>query len=139
MKRLVTEYHALNIKTLARGGYLYSFSRFEWVWRTKGIQAATVSITMLKDSLHIMFPFGNDRVLQAVKLTYSFGPRGGKLSWFQCPTCRRRVGVLYHQSRMPFRCRICCALAYPSQYRSHGHSYGRHHRCLGDQGKERLI
>lgn len=34
MKGLVTQYHALNIKELARGGWLYAFSKYDWVWRS---------------------------------------------------------------------------------------------------------
>ena len=51
---------------------------------------------------------GSEGVRQKVQLTYSLGPRGGKRPWFACPTCRRRVGVLYHANGLPFRCRTCC-------------------------------
>ena len=50
MKSLVTQYHALNILDLARGGYLYPFSKYDWVWRTnKGTNQTTVTITVLTD------------------------------------------------------------------------------------------
>src|SRR4249920_371230 len=107
MKPLVTQYHALNINELARGGWLYPFSKYDWVWRTnKGAHQTTATITVLKDSLQLLFAMGiHQRVLQDVQLTYSLGPRGGQRTWFRCPTCPRRVGVLYHANGLPFRCR----------------------------------
>ncbi len=140
MKPLVTQYHALNIKELARGLWLYPFSQYDWVWLTnKGTQETSVPITVLKDALQLVFPMGAERVLQTVRLTYSTGPRGGKRPWFVCPTCQRRVGVLYHADGLPFRCRTCCDLAYPSQYRSRDQSYGRQHRCVSDRERDRLM
>ena len=130
MKRLVTEYYALDIRELA-SGWLYPFSRYDWVWRTrKGAQKTIVTITVLKDSLQLMFETRTQRITQTVRLTYSTGPRGGKRPWFVCHGCQRRVGILYHAAELPVRCRICCDLAYPSQYVSRDQSYGRHHRCL---------
>ena len=80
MKSLVTEYHALNILDLARGGYLYPFSRYDGVWRTnKGAHQTTVTITVVTDALQLVFPmYGVENVLQRVQLTNSVGPRGGK-------------------------------------------------------------
>jgi hypothetical protein len=140
MKRLVTQYHALNIRELARGPWLYPFSTYDWVWRTnKGAHQTTVTITVLTDALQLVFPmYGAERVLQGVRLTYTIGPRGGRRSWFACPTCPRRVGVLYHADGLPFRCRTCCALAYPSQYRSRDQSYGRQPRMVSHREQDRL-
>lgn len=139
MKQLVSGFHAFDIKVLARAGYLYPFSQYDWVWRTaKGTQQSRVAITVLQDSLQVVFPMGTQRVHQAIQLTYSLGPQGGKRPWFACPTCQRRVGVLYHADGLPFRCRTCCDLAYPSQYRSRGQSYGRQHRMVSNGERVRL-
>ena len=139
MKRLVTEFHALDINELARGWWLYRFSRYDWVWRTqKGTQGTSVSVTVLQDSLQLVFVTRTQRMTQAVQLTYSMGPRGGKRPWFVCHGCQRRVGILYHAAGLPFRCRICCDLAYPSQYVSRDQSYGRRHRCLSRSEEGRL-
>ena len=132
MKALVTQYHALNINELARGGWLNPFSKYDWVWRTDtGTQAATVTIVVLTDAVELVFTmYGSEGVHQKIQLTYSLGPQSGTRTWFSCPTCRRRVGVLYHASGLPFRCRTCCKLAYPSQYRSRNQSYGCQFRML---------
>ena len=140
MKLLVTQYRALSILELARGGWLYPFSKYDWVWWTnKGTDQTVVTVTVLTDALQLLFPmYGSGRVLQDVRLTYSNGPRGGKRPWFVCPTCARRVGMLYHANSLPFRCRICCKLAYPSQYESRDQSYGRQHRMMSDREQERF-
>ena len=38
---------------------------------------------------------------------------GGNRLWFECPQCRRRVGVLY--GCKVFSCRYCKNLNYPAQ------------------------
>jgi len=139
MKSLVTQYHALSITELARGGWLDPFCTYDWVWRTnKGAHQTTVAITVVTDALQLVFPMGGGRVRQEIRLTYSTGPHGGKRSWFVCPTCRRRIGVLYHANGLPFRCRTCCKLAYPSQYQSRNQSYGRQARMVSHQERNRL-
>ena len=139
MKRLVTEFHALDINELARGWWLYPFSKYDWVGRNqKETQETSVSITVLHDSLQLVFGTRTQCLTQTVRLTYSIGPRGGKRPWFVCHGCQRRVGVLYYTTERPFRCRICCDLAYPSQYVSRDQSYGRQHRCLSRAEESRL-
>ena len=60
MKRLVSEFHALDINELARGGWLDPFSTYDWVWRTnKGAHQTTVTITVLTDALQLLFPMGD--------------------------------------------------------------------------------
>ena len=124
MKHLMSQFHALNIKGLARGGYLYPFARYVWVWRTnKGAHQTTVTIMVLTDALDLVFPMcGIAVVHQKVQLTYSLGPRSGKRPSFVCPTCPRRVGVLYHVNGLPFRCQ----------------SYGRQARMVSHREWDRL-
>lgn len=140
MKALVTQYHALDIKELARGGWLDPYFKYDWVWRTdKGAHQTTVTITALVDALELVFTmYGSAGVHQRVELTYSLGPQGGKRQWFTYPTCQRRVGVLYHANGLPFRCRTCCKLAYPSQYQSRNQSYGRQARMVSYRERDRL-
>lgn len=129
MKPLVSGFHALHINELARLP-LIPFSKLEWICRAQNGTAVTVPITVLPDALELLFPLGAERALETVPLTYSHGPRGGKRPWFVCPTCRQRVGVLYHAPARPFLCRRCYGLAYPSQYQSRDQRYGRRHRMV---------
>lgn len=131
MKALVTQFHALNVTQLNRGGWLYPNTTYEWVWRTnKGSSIEAVKITALESAVELSIPVESTRMLQRVALIYSTGPHGGKRPWFTCPRCQRRVGILYHAPFRPFFCRRCCNLAYPSQYQSRDQSYGRRHRMV---------
>ena len=139
MKDLVTQYHALDIKVLARGNYLYPFCSFEWVWRSKkDRQAVSVGITILDGILQLICPTNPQQAHQDIRLTYSLGSTGGERPWFACPACQRQVGVLYHTPGLPFRCRQCHGLAYPSQYNSKRHGHGRSHRLVTQRDRERL-
>ena len=130
MKPLVSGFHALQINELVRLP-LTPFTKLEWICRTQdGVSTVTVPITVLQDALELLFPLGALKALQTVRLKHSLGYRGGKRLWFVCPTCARRVGALYHQNGLPFRCRICYGLAYPSQYQARNRSYGRQHQYL---------
>lgn len=40
---------------------------------------------------------------------------GGSRPWFACPTCSRRVALLYLTSSTGFACRLCAGAAYTSQ------------------------
>lgn len=95
-------------------------------------------LTCMRRNAEARFGTRTQRLTQTVRLTYSIGPCGGKRPWFVCHGCQRRVGVLYYATERPFRCRICCDLAYPSQYVSRDQSYGRQHRCLSFSEKSRL-
>lgn len=131
MKALVTQFHALNVTQLNRGGWLYPNTTYEWVWRTnKGSSIEAVQITALESAVELSIPVESTRMLQRVSLIYSTGPHGGKRPWFTCPQCQRRVGILYHAPFHPFFCRRCCNLAYPSQYQSRDQSYDRRHRMV---------
>lgn len=138
MKQLVTDYHALSMKELGRG-WLFPFSRFEWVWRTKKTEITVVTVTVLEHSLRVSYPMGPTRVHQEIHLTHSAGPHGGKRPWFRCPTCQQRIGILYHAAGLPFRCRTCCDLAYPSQYQSRDRSYGRGYRAADYRERDQLV
>ncbi len=131
MKALVSQFHALNVTQLNRGGWLYPNTTYEWVWRTnKGTSIEAVKVTALESAVELSIPLGLTRMLQRVSLIYSAGPHGGKRPWFACPQCQRRVGILYHAPSLPFFCRRCCNLAYPSQYQSRERSHGRRHRMV---------
>ncbi len=140
MKSLVTQYHPFNIKDFARRWWFYPFCKYDWVWRThKGTHQTSATITTLKDSLQRVYRMDAQCVLQGIQLTYSIGPRGGTRPWCACPTCQRRVGMLYHVNGLPFRCRTCCELAYPSQYRSRDQNYSCQLLGLSHREWDRLM
>lgn len=140
MKRLVTEAFPLDIRQLARENQLVPWSTFERVWRRdRSSQQARVRVTVLEEALQITYPRGSPLVQQTIQLTYSSGSQGGTRPWFLCPACQQRVGIVYYQVGLPFRCRRCSDLAYRSQYPSRDCSYSKQHRLLGRLGKARIL
>lgn len=88
MKPLVTQYyHALNIRDLARGGHLFPYSRYDWVWRTnKGAHQTTVTITVLTNAFELVFPmYGLAGIHQRVRLTYRSGLEAGSAPGLYAP------------------------------------------------------
>ncbi|MFC1844045.1 hypothetical protein ACFLZ5_04585 [Thermodesulfobacteriota bacterium] len=55
-----------------------------------------------------------DRFSQKIELTQTSCHYGGKRPWFECPTCKNRVAVLYF-CLSHFQCRKCSNLTYPCQ------------------------
>ena len=52
---------------------------------------------------------------QRVPITRTACHYGGERPWFGCPTCGKRVAVLYLRRRSGFACRKCSTVAYASQ------------------------
>lgn len=101
----VEELAAVNTSALKRCGSLASGSFRIVTWRSFRIAIAAGDI-----SLGVEHPgIGRRRV----GLDWTACHFGGRRSWFLCPDCGRRVGVLYIGRQ--FACRRCCGLAYASQ------------------------
>lgn len=47
-----------------------------------------------------------------IKLCFSKTGFGGLRVWFSCPSCSKRVGVLYTSQQGVFACRVCLGLRY---------------------------
>jgi hypothetical protein len=58
-----------------------------------------------------------ESIRQVVMLETTPCTLGGSRPWFCCPTCSKRVAVLYGKGRL-FACRHCKGLAYASQRES---------------------
>lgn len=134
MTSFVTQFPSLDIRALAKGRWLYPYSKCEWVWRSReGILTGGISLFALKDSIVLSYRQGQQSISDKVQILYSAGAKGEKRPWFECPGCYRRVALLYKFSR-GFRCRRCWGLKYESQYSSRGRSYGRKRSLLTRSG-----
>lgn len=65
-------------------------------------------------------PWPADTLAQAwpntrIELTTTVAGFGGQRSWFLCPGCHRRCGVLYSHVRHIWACRVCCRAHYASE------------------------
>ena len=131
MKDFVTDACALDIRRLVRERWLRIDTEFEWIWRdAHGAARATIQISVLDEALELTYPLrvGGQSCLtrQRVQIVSSVGSWRAVRQWFLCPQCGRRAAILYYNG-LPFFCRRCANLAYPSQYPSQGRSYGQRH------------
>lgn len=67
------------------------------------------------NTLILAYSLGDDLRRDEIQLTYTPCHLGGKRTWFRCPNCPTRRGVLYGGDRRGFICRQCRDLRYESQ------------------------
>jgi hypothetical protein len=53
-----------------------------------------------------------------IQLTRTDAGFGGARTWFLCPQCARRCGILYHNPVRAWACRVCCNGRYASEVES---------------------
>jgi hypothetical protein len=102
------------VRSLARDGLLNGTGTITW---TRG-DRVTGRITIRGDghSVTLSYVVNGQEIEEKVTLSKSPVHLGGERSWFLCPGCNRRVGILYG-ARL-FRCRYCHDLRYASQRES---------------------
>lgn len=109
----------IDVRFLARQGYLQDGRRWELHWTCKGRPAGNIGGATVGSSIVLLYRVKDqsatelEDVQQVVRLTYTPCHYGGDRPWLRCPFCGRRVAVLYLGTRA--RCRHCANLAYESQ------------------------
>ena len=124
----------LCINELQRLGCLNpGLRQLSWKWSS----GRTASISIDAHETHVILSFrissrgeaGSDKT-QRVGLDFTACNFGGQRPWFRCPSCSRRVSVLYFRQGV-FVCRPCSGLRYRSQ------SEGPRDRMLRAANKKR--
>lgn len=119
----------VDIRELKRGGWIVSrLGAFTTTWSRNGQPIGSISFDARTDGLEFKYNFRENR--GEWEYRNSFAPfagtpcnYGGIRHWFRCPTCGRRVAVLFIGGTV--NCRICARLAYQS---SRERDYERHLR-----------
>lgn len=92
---------------------LLSLSYFNWKWTNQdGKTAGVISVIPKQDFLILLYladgnPIKTQVFFESTKANF------GLRKWFLCPTCNRRVAILYLNMEF-FSCRKCCDLNYRS-------------------------
>ncbi len=112
----------LDIRRLQRCGAITPGCSCSWQWTMNGNVYASIQIRAEARQVELIYnytPPGRpvEVVRQAVMLNTTPCTLGGQRLWFSCPTCPRRVAVIYGSGRH-FGCRICKSLPYASQRES---------------------
>lgn len=121
-KPTLEDYQALDVRWLNRKNMLAPCREFTCSW-TRGYEK-TASISIFVKDRHSIFLIYKSRNQEykwtthcyEVQLVWTQCNYGGTRPWFLCPSCRRRIAVLYGGA--VFVCRHCCMRSYKSQSES---------------------
>lgn len=118
----------LNIKALKDMGVLSSDSKQNLEWISNGRVISSMQVIAYETSIDLCYSVTvNGQVypmMYALMLDKTPCHFGGHRHWFICPSCGRRIGVLYLGQKQ-FACRHCLNLAYESQCESKIDTYNR--------------
>lgn len=109
----------LDIRRLARAGALVPGRVVSWQWTVNDCERGSIQICAEGWHVELVYNYTpRDRPAEVIRQTVMLETTpctlGGRRSWFSCPTCARRVAVIYGAGRL-FACRQCKRLAYASQ------------------------
>lgn len=88
-----------------------------WVWSDAetGEQTSSIGFRADEGGVILNYTMSGTPMRQHVPLTLTRCNFGGTRPWFACPSCLRRVAVLYLRANAGFVCRPCGRIAYSSQ------------------------
>lgn len=114
----VTDMRRLDVRKMKREGCLESGRSGGWQWRRGGEVVASVCYESLPGALRLFYTVREsgrepERLDYRVGLEWTPCTYGGARVWFRCPSCDRRVAILY--GGRVFACRQCQRLAYDCQ------------------------
>jgi hypothetical protein len=109
----------LDIRRLKRAGALTPGGVCTWQWTVNDRVRATIGVHAEAGSITLSYNYiargrAAEAISQTIWMESTACALGGYRRWFACPTCNRRVAVLYGAGRL-FACRGCKGLAYASQ------------------------
>ena len=106
----------IDVRRWQRDGLLTPGREVWWTWRDPEslVVTASINFSVGADVVHLQFSADGNPVRQSVRLDRRACNFGGTRPWFGCPTCDRRVALLYMANRR-FACRSCHNLVYKSQ------------------------
>lgn len=111
--------HCLSIEAWrwAKKGIFSAHGAGTWVWTNTatGEESGRIGYSGTGGAVQLNFTVNGEPVRQLIPELRTACNYGGSRSWFACPRCHRRVGVLYLRGATGFICRHCGRVAYASQ------------------------
>lgn len=109
----------LDIRRLQRSGVLTPGRVCSWQWTVNDRVYASIQIRAVAWQVELNYTYTGHQqpaevIHQTVMLEITPCTLGGHRRWFRCPTCARRVAVIYGAGRL-FACRVCKGLPYACQ------------------------
>jgi len=118
-KSKVSELLRLDVRHWQRGGTLRPGFAGNWQWSRRGEVHASIQYRVEENAVRLIYKVRGQGeewqdmdyrvVLERTPCHY-----GGSRVWFRCPSCNRRVAVIY--GGKVFACRHCHRLAYDCQH-----------------------
>lgn len=110
---------SLDVRQIQKSGLLFAGAAFDWSWTRHGTTQATISISVRERNVLLSYQQswrGNawQRCSNTIQLTWTACNYGGHRAWWLCPSCGRRVALLY-SGQGSYACRHCFNLAHRSQ------------------------
>jgi hypothetical protein len=131
---------SLDVRDLARRGYVNTDGQTAWRWSRGGEPAGSISIAVqARAALTLIYTAtsqGQARdYAERVALVYTPCHFGQSRPWLLCPRCGHRVAKLYLRSAR-FACRCCQRVAYASQSQDAlDRLWGRQHKMEAKLGE----
>jgi len=111
-KLLVEDYRRIDVRRLARDGFLVPGARRRLHWLSGGEVLGTITVTAGSTFVDIIGEGGAAGVGETVTLTESDCNLGGTRPWWLCPSCDRRCALIYIDIDKALRCRECLRAVY---------------------------
>lgn len=116
-KSTTDDYRRLDVRALHKAGMLGAGHAAMWNWYSRGVLRASIHVRAEAGRLILNYAATSNGESKdyryPVGLSWTPCRFGGERPWFLCPSCRRRVAILYGGA--VFACRHCYRLAYESQ------------------------
>ena len=151
-KTTTDEVKRIDIRFMKKKGALKQNTTGTMHWSARGQPSGSIRYTCYADYLCIDFKYRTrsdewQSVLQRILFDRTSCHFGGERLWFLCPSCSKRVGVLYGVYKL-FSCRHCYQLPYSSQNSGYidnlieqkdklGERIFRHYECGEGWGKKK--
>ena len=116
-KSTTDDYRRLDVRALHKAAMLGAGHAAMWNWYSRGVLRASVHVRAEAGRLILNYSATSNGERKdyryPVGLSWTPCRFGGERPWFLCPSCQRRVAILYGGA--VFACRHCYRLAYESQ------------------------
>ena len=118
-KATTEDYRSIDIRRWERKGLLLPECKWNWSWRNDdGKEVSKINVETQLSRVVLRYsavgPGGEwDPIEDPISLDRTY-ILGRQRLWFLCPSCDKRVAILYLK-KYYFRCRRCLGLVYQSQ------------------------
>lgn len=118
-KTYAEEVNRIDIRYMKKQKMLRAGSVGSLSWSCGGEETGSIRYAMYADKMVLNYRYrqsGEDwqKISESIYFDETDCHYGGSRKWFICPSCSKRIGILYGLGKY-FRCRKCTGMSYASQ------------------------